>query len=193
MDGWINVDVDAGMWPATHCVAEAARLPFKDGTVDRVFYCHVLEHMDYDTTAYYSLLEARRVLRIGGEFGLVGPAMDYAERMLEEHGRTRDGDWLLDAIVKHGEPPHGHAWTPYSDNTLALVQRVFDGAEIVPVEEMMRWNGWPNDVPSQWQVAIRSGTEPLSQDEKEIGREAARVHTGAGLDKWLEDACRLAT
>lgn len=191
MAGWINVDMDGGMWPNTHCVAEAGRLPFQSGTVDRVFYCHVLEHMDYSTTAHYALLEARRVLKPTGEFGLVGPAMDLAEALLAETGRTEDGEWLLSAIRKHGDPPHGHAWTATSEDTLALVRTVFDTAQLIGVEEMMRWNGWPNDVPSRWQVAVRSGVEKLTVAEKAAGRDRARL-VQPGLDTWLANAKLLA-
>lgn len=136
--GWINVDVDEDCNPEV--LGSATDLPFKDNTVDRIFFGHVLEHLDY-TDAQTALHEAWRVLRDGGELGVIS-----SQRSL--------------------------VWTMNTTPT-ALVLSVFPNAYNVPVDRVMRWTGWPNDVPHSWHVAILANKGGLTEDEKEAGRQRA--------------------
>ena len=153
--GWINLDSYT-----THAPIEvqgsALALPFGECCADRVFFGHTLEHLSYDDTALVALREAYRVLKVGGELGVVGPAMDLAL----EQGEPQN---IIDAIaVTPFDPEHpgwGHLWTADSVNTLELVQGVFANAHIVPVAEIIRRTGWPNTVASTWQVAILASAQ----------------------------------
>ena len=169
--GWLNVDMnglDSEIWvgwrqanPTVQCqidiVADCRDLPLDDGTVDRMFFGHMLEHLSYDEGAPQSLREAFRVLRVGGEIGVVGPAMDLALAMSVD-------DDLIRAIGDHsggtghfhdGDPGLAHCWEGTSENTLSLVLSVFSNAVIVPVT-YFSYPTWPmtNAGMASWQVAI---------------------------------------
>jgi predicted SAM-dependent methyltransferase len=78
-EGWINVDmtkVDGG--PQPDIVASALDLPFADGTVDRVYAGHVLEHL-MPSDAVLAVKEFRRITKPGGEILVVLPDLDVAE------------------------------------------------------------------------------------------------------------------
>lgn len=167
MPGWTNCDIDPVY--SVDVVCSATSLPFGDEIADRVYFGHTLEHLDYGTDAVLALREAYRVLRIGGELGVVGPAMDLAVE-------TEQPQWLFDAIAEDGPDsgPGGHKWTATAENTLALVQSVFNGALVVPVAVVMREFGWPNEVDATWQVAIMASKRcTMTEVDKEAGRNRA--------------------
>jgi ubiquinone/menaquinone biosynthesis C-methylase UbiE len=150
---WINFDAyrEHG---EVQVQGSALALPFADGSAERVYLGHTLEHLSYDYDAISALKEARRVLNYRGTLGVVGPAMDYAL----EQGEPQH---IIDAIEAHlvdgrpeGKPGWGHLWTATSENTLALVRKVFPHSLEVKVSSMTRSTGWPNTVVSTWQVAI---------------------------------------
>ena len=68
-------------------VYDALDLPFKDGTLDYVFCCHGLEHLDNVETA---LREWARVLKPGGHLCLLTPDVKYVV-----------------LVTKNGKVPHG--------------------------------------------------------------------------------------
>jgi SAM-dependent methyltransferase len=169
--GWLNVDFngpDADVWKGWRAanpgicqidiVADCRDLPVDDGTVDRIFFGHMLEHLSYDEGAPQSLREAWRVLRDGGEVGVVGPAMDLAVAM----GVDED---LVHAIGDHsggagrlpaGDPGLAHLWEADSENTLELVRSVFPNAKITSIVNVSPMTGWPatNAGVAEWQVAV---------------------------------------
>lgn len=162
---WLNVDLhpaeEHGGWPYalddTHphhrwqidIVCDCRDMPIEDGTVTHIFYGHTLEHLSYDVEAPEALREAWRVLRTGGELGVVGPAMDLAM----SQPQWSEDEHLIHAI---GGDAHDHLWEATSENTLALVQLVFPNARIVPVTDVCLNTGWPctNAGVASWQVAI---------------------------------------
>lgn len=153
--GWVNVDRNIIEDFQVDVVASALDLPFADGCADRAYFGHVLEHLSYEENAPKALREAWRVLRSGGELGVVGPAMDLAIE-------TEQPQFILDAIeagtpmeVPDGEPiGFNHQWTATVTNTWELVQSVFPNARVAVVTEVDRDSGWPNEETSLWQVAI---------------------------------------
>lgn len=144
-------------------VASATQVPFKGGAADRVYFGHVLEHLSYYDGAPCALREAWRVLKYGGQLGVVGPAMDLA--LLTEQPEN-----IIEAIKASPAPSNpaydpdtpagfGHLWEANVDNTYALVQSVFPNAIVVPVTNIQRSSGWPNREVSLWQVAIVASKE----------------------------------
>lgn len=67
--GWINIDVD----PAPLSMNVLWGLPFRDGSVRRVFVSHLLEHLFYPRDVQFFLAELRRVLAPGGTVRFVVP------------------------------------------------------------------------------------------------------------------------
>src|ERR1017187_4875679 len=88
--GWVNIDRNLLDDWQVDVIADALDLPFGDDVADRAYFGHVLEHLSYNGDALVALREAYRVLKPGGELGVVGPAMDLA--LL-----TGQPQWLLDA------------------------------------------------------------------------------------------------
>ena len=178
--GWLNVDFNTPTednwlgWPWSpndpnpgvqwqiDIVADCRELPVADDSVDHIFFGHMLEHLDYLTDAHIALIEAWRVLKVGGEIGVVGPAMDYAldqncsEDLLGDIGHIRSAKW--DAADKI--PGMAHLWEATSVNTLELVQLVFSNAVIVPVTDVAPPE-WPctNAGLATWQVAIKGSKQ----------------------------------
>jgi len=69
LPGWINVDAH----PAELCLDLRWGLPFPDGSADRVFMSHMLEHLYYPEEVLPLLREVRRVLSPEGRFRVVVP------------------------------------------------------------------------------------------------------------------------
>lgn len=126
--GYVNIDAD----PEQHVdlVATVPPIPYADDSVDEVWACHFLEHLDQQTGAVF-LRECYRVLRPGGVVGIVVPdtraiAAAYLEgrQAVEEPnsgGRLR---WLRDLddvcamfLFSTVQPSH-HKWA-YDIFTLA--------------------------------------------------------------------------
>lgn len=151
--GWINLDANSLADWRVDVVASAVDLPFSDGIADRVYFGHVLEHLSYGVDAPRALSEALRVLRPGGQVGIVGPAMDLAMR-------TKQPSEIIDAIkasaVVDGDSGGGlsHLWEAWVQNTYELVVSVFTNADVVPVEMVNLLTGWPNEEIATWQVAL---------------------------------------
>lgn len=59
-------------------------LPFEDNTIDMVYHCHVLEHIDRDKVAGF-LLEVKRVLRTGGIHRIVVPDFEPRVKQYASH------------------------------------------------------------------------------------------------------------
>src|ERR1035437_280043 len=149
--GWVNIDRNRLDDWQVDVVASVLELPFADNVADRAYFGHVLEHLSYDGDALVAIREAYRVLKPGGELGVVGPAFDLAIE-------TKQPDWLLDAIRANPDPNDtsglGHQWTATVLNTWNLVLTVFHNAVVVPVTDICRDTGWPNTADASWQVAI---------------------------------------
>lgn len=156
--GWVNIDRNSPDDWAVDVVATALDLPFADKSADRAYFGHILEHLSYDGDAVAALREAWRVLKYGGELGVVGPAMDLALETGQPEGIIEaikitpvDPDYEYDSETPAGL---GHLWEANVANTFELVRSVFPNALVVPVEQINRATGWPNEETSPWQVAI---------------------------------------
>jgi SAM-dependent methyltransferase len=74
------------------------RLPFKDASFDSVMLDNVLEHLSDPTEL---LLEARRVLRVGGIF-LIGVPASKGFKMDPDHKVYYDEKRLIELLTLHG-------------------------------------------------------------------------------------------
>ncbi len=98
-EGWINADIDPR---AELVVFLEKRLPFAEGSLDRIYSEHVLEHVPL-TTGMGFLKEAHRALREGGVLRIAMP--DLAELVTGYHmndWRTRFAwvQWPEYAFIK---------------------------------------------------------------------------------------------
>lgn len=143
---WVNVDVDPGHHPDV--VADVGDLPYPDGAVERLMASHVAEHIPLDVLGVV-LAEWRRVLVPGGVLMLVGPDIDRAVAQ-------QAPQWLLEAIVAHGEGPGAHAWTCSEGVALWVLRSHGWEAEPLDVATVLPPT-WPNPAPTAlWQYAIRA-------------------------------------
>jgi SAM-dependent methyltransferase len=72
IEGWINIDGDAGVDP-DHVVEldiRSVRLPFEDNSMDLVYCCHILEHIRHLPELKR---EFHRILKPGGNVVVVVP------------------------------------------------------------------------------------------------------------------------
>jgi predicted SAM-dependent methyltransferase len=81
--GWINVDV----WPAQLSLDLRRGLPFADGSVERVYLSHTLEHLWYPGEVIQLLKEALRVLAPSGRIRIVVPDIELAIHAYVENDR----------------------------------------------------------------------------------------------------------
>ncbi len=70
--GWINADISPR---AELIVFLQKRLPFRTGTLERIYSEHVLEHVPYASAVFF-LREAYRTLRPGGVIRIAMPDLD---------------------------------------------------------------------------------------------------------------------
>lgn len=72
IDGFVNIDVNSKFAP-DHCIdIRFNALPYDDNTVDEIWFCHTLEHIEkhHWLDIFY---EFNRVLKPGGEFYITFP------------------------------------------------------------------------------------------------------------------------
>jgi SAM-dependent methyltransferase len=88
--GWVNIDLRRG---ADVALDLRRPLPFADGSCDRIYSEHFLEHIDYPQPALSLLGECLRVLAPGGEFSVGVPDTEWPVR--EYAGVSHEGYFEL--------------------------------------------------------------------------------------------------
>jgi SAM-dependent methyltransferase len=73
----------SGVFASVQYLNAAKRFPFRTGSFDNVFSCHMLEHL-YRTDAESCVHEVYRVLKSGGVFRVVVPDLDIVVRRYDE-------------------------------------------------------------------------------------------------------------
>lgn len=145
--GWVNVDRYA---EDADVKCNAFEMPFKDGTFERVYMGHFLEHIPYDDLPRL-LKEVKRVCVSRATILVVGPCLDKAIAQ-------RSPQWLLEQIAANPTPEMpgaGHEWSPTTDLTLRALR---DGGldDVVEIDvRTVTQPTWPNRVTATWQVAAR--------------------------------------
>lgn len=79
-EGWTNFDIDPG--PDVDVVGDCSDLShFKDGSVDKIYASHVLEHLSYQGDLVAALKEWCRVLVPGGTVMISVPDLEMLCRL----------------------------------------------------------------------------------------------------------------
>lgn len=129
VDGWVNIDTHRGGPVQPDFVCSALGLIWDDGTFDRVYLGHVLEHITWDDVPR-ALAEVRRVLKPEGRMAATGP----------NDGRDGAGRW----------PGDEHQWECTASRMLEVIQTVFPDA--VLVERLP--DEWPVVAHVDWQCSV---------------------------------------
>jgi predicted SAM-dependent methyltransferase len=75
------------------------KIPLKDGSIDKIYSSHLLEHIPYEQLIVF-LGECRRILREGGEFLVCVPnARYYIEAYMAGEMFSPKSNWYLPAMV----------------------------------------------------------------------------------------------
>lgn len=144
-EGWVNVDLPGNgvRVDVAHDITE--RLPFDDGSVDRVYMGHVLEHVDFDQLVPV-LGEVRRVLVPGGEGCIVGPDVGNTLRL---------GMNNILSIVLYGArrwDGDTHLWTSTGEAHYFAALVAGFAARLIMPEEVP--DDWPVVSRAAWQFAV---------------------------------------
>lgn len=169
---WLNLDVHVG--DGIHPDVQVADPMFPladygDGSVDRVYMGHVLEHVEWRMLPAF-LADIARAMRPGGELAVVGPDVF---RVIQ-HWRDGREDWqLVESALETPWPyasPYAdgetwdvsagwsearHHWNCYEARVVWALQQQPELAEVracpVTPEALA---GWPLVAFTQWQCAV---------------------------------------
>lgn len=149
-EGWVNVDapgVDFSPNRNPDYYADICDgLPFPAGTFEKIYMGHFLEHIPLQIIPAV-LTELHRVAAPECQVAVVGPCMDLANAQ-------NVPDWLKEAIIEHGDPPGGHAWTSTADKTQAILETNGLVAQRVQIGDI-RQPEWCNpNHDALWQLAF---------------------------------------
>lgn len=156
---WHNVDVVEN--DTTHpdqIVKSGEPLPFPDGSCDRIFLGHVLEHVRWDRVLSF-LDDVRRLLAPDGRLLVAGPDV---YRTIAEWHEGRVGWPLVQSVLEHAEietdwPEASHQWNCHEQRVVDLLTAAgFVNLEAVAVPPagwpVVNWTGW------QFAVTAQKGT-----------------------------------
>lgn len=158
VNGWVNLDVvRIGSIRPDHVVPVMGPWPFEDGSVDRLYAGHVLEHIPWETIGEV-MTEMRRVLKPGGEVCIVGPDIYKVVAMF-----GTNGGYMLESTFEddRGFQPDGdswaesrHHWNCYGARLVRLLED--HGFNDVTIEALDDLPGryWPLVSTIGWQCAV---------------------------------------
>jgi predicted SAM-dependent methyltransferase len=104
LEDWVNIDV----WPSQLSLDLRRGLPFADGSAERVYLSHVLEHLYYPHDVVNLLREIYRVLAINGRLRIVVPDIGAAieayvnndRRFFEGRRETSWPEWDIETRLE---------------------------------------------------------------------------------------------
>lgn len=73
LEGWVNIDIQQSHMPGVCMDCLQLSDAFGEGTVDLIFSCHMLEHLDYPDGAVRFFEQTFKVLKPGGTLRIVVP------------------------------------------------------------------------------------------------------------------------
>lgn len=148
-EGWHNIDVvEVDDIHPDQVVAADQPLPFPDGSCERIFMGHVLEHIPWPALPDV-LADARRLLAPDGEILVVGPDVHRAMVLWRDGHPQVDWDRLVGALEGpspyqgfHSWPGARHEWNCYEDRVVGVL--VAAGFDPVPLSiSAPRLDDWP--------------------------------------------------
>lgn len=171
---WVNLDVHEGDGVHPDVVVDDARFPlakWDDGTVDRVYMGHVLEHVPWLEVEEF-LTDIARALRPGGEICVVGP--DLLRTIYDWQRTPNPTSWLLVESVMESPWPYAdpsqdgltwsvgdawpaacHKWNCYERRVVWALEATGLFTDVIPQpldEEHL--GTWPVVAYTQWQCAV---------------------------------------
>ena len=165
VEGWLNVDVieDENIRPDQ--VIEAGKsLPYPNGTFDKVFMGHVLEHVPWSQVAWL-LTEVRRVIRPGGSICVVGPDVMKTLHRVRNDSNLEEAIHFFRIVMEDGfhyqDSQHRewdgarHHWNCYAERVVfALKASGYQDIQERQIEPD-QLVGWPVvDFLNKWQCAV---------------------------------------
>lgn len=155
---WWNVDtVRNGNTKPDQIVAPGTALPFPDGSCERIYLGHVLEHVAWPDVPRF-LTDVRRLL--DGHLLVTGPDV---YRTLEEWRAGRLGWDLVTSVLEHAaHPERDNGWPEALHHWNCTEGRVVEAlhlagfTDVEPVSIFGLDGGWPVVGPSAWQMAVRA-------------------------------------
>lgn len=170
---WVNLDVHVSDSIRPDVVVEDPDRPLAgwgDGTVDRVYLGHVLEHIAWPDVPEF-LADIRRALHPDGEVCAVGPDVFRAIRRWRD-GLDPEGWQLIESILEGpwdrdydtdgyglierlpAWPQARHQWNSYEKRVVVAFHLAgFSHAEGRPIDPDAL-GGWPLVAYTQWQCAV---------------------------------------
>ena len=93
------------------------RIPERNESVDLIYCCHMIEHLDYEETNNF-FMECKRVLKPGGIARIVVPDFD---KLIDSYNQNHDVDSFINNSCLVGKKPktnikklqyllQGHGW-----------------------------------------------------------------------------------
>lgn len=98
-EGWTCVDILPGA--DAYCDIQNEPLPFKDASIDAIFFSHVLEHT-WAWNHVFIVREFCRVLKVGGTLRIIVPDMDIA---IDKYIADRNSGKQLNAMLRWAFDP----------------------------------------------------------------------------------------
>jgi predicted SAM-dependent methyltransferase len=136
LDGFINIDVNPSS--ATDYVADVARLPCRDNSVERIESYHMIEHIPLQAVTRL-LEEWRRVLRPDGSLVIECPDVDQIMREYLDGREER----LVGVFGHQRFPGDTHLWG-YNESRLRRLLQSVGFASVVSEEPRdYHKNHWP--------------------------------------------------
>lgn len=151
--GWINVD--RVYLPEHHTTPDVVAdpvhgLPFEDGSVDRVYLGHILEHIRWDHIVDFCV-EVRRILKPGGACAVIGPDIYLTIQLWRDSRLPLQGvtDVMENAapFLGGGEGWDGarHQWNCYEARAVDVMKHAgFDVSDSYTHKaHLLLSDGWP--------------------------------------------------
>jgi hypothetical protein len=164
LEGWVNTDVVhlPGDVEPDVVVTPDEPLPFDDGTFDRIYMGHVLEHVPWDKVVPFLQLVSSK-LSDDGVVMVVGPDVNRSLRMWNDGTETLEH--VLGVLEDDGHYQHHtadwfgarHCWNAYEGRVVrALEQAGFVDVKPLEIVRKADFEGWPVVSHSAYQCAVRA-------------------------------------
>lgn len=163
---WVNVDCVEKPDVHPDVIAPVGEpLPFPDGSAEKVFAGHVLEHVPWPETLAF-VHDLKRILAAGGELLVVGPDV---LRTIERYKLNLEPVWMVHTVLEYHDrnpgfetsdwPQARHWWNCWEARVVDLLEQCgFASVEALPPPEGVEWETpmppWPIVGAAPWQCFV---------------------------------------